>query len=74
MKPIRLWMALDTNDAPKWGSSGYYLPLNKTAEDARSGWGCGFGKPKVIEVEVRPVARKKKRPKPYHSGGETNSG
>lgn len=69
MKPLRLWMALNDDGSPRFGSSGYYLPLNKTANEARLGWGTGFYRPRVVEVEVRPMNKKKgkggKRPKPY---------
>lgn len=61
MKPFRMWMAVTANGEPRFGSSGYYLPLNRTADDARHGWGPGFGKPRVIEVEVRAVKPRKAR-------------
>jgi len=60
MKPLRLWMSVDNDGQPKFTNRGF-LALEKTSDDARHGWGLGFGKPRVVEVEVRPVRAKAKR-------------
>ena len=40
-EPVRMFMAVNADGSPRFASSGYYLPLNKTADDARHGRGLG---------------------------------
>ena len=65
MKPERLWLALNDDGSPRWATGGYYLPLNRTALDAACGWSAGFRRPKVQQVEVRPVKKRKKPKRGY---------
>ena len=67
MKPLRLFMAVDHAGEPKYSRNGF-LQLERKAEDARYGWGAGFFRPNVVEVEVRVMAKKKRKPKrPYRA-------
>ena len=58
---LRLFMAVDADGSPRFTNGGTCLPLGRAADDARMGWGMGFARPGVVEVEVRWPVRKPPR-------------